>query len=151
LSSPGCIGTGLDQDDIHGLYLVLDLFQFILDILYCDSFTVRLMPEIQHNPIVKTPVKGNFVNGQSPPTFIHGGMIVIRGIQVSAGVGRKRQKFHRPSQSSGELLFFDSREKVFHLLGSHFVIDIVNFGNHHGRITGQIGFDTDAQVNKTLA
>ena len=36
------------------------------------------------------------------------------------------------------------------LLGAHLVIHKVYFGNHHGRVAGQLGLNTDAQIHDAL-
>ncbi len=63
---------------------------------------------------------------------------------MGTGVGIEGDLLHGPTQPPGQMFFFNARIKHFHLLGAHFVIDIVDFGNHHGWIAGQTGFDADA-------
>ena len=36
------------------------------------------------------------------------------------------------------------------LLGAHFMGQVIDFGNHHGRVAGKVGLDADAQIHKAL-
>ena len=63
------------------------------------------------------------------------------GIHMGAGMGGQMQHLKGPSQGSGQLFFFQAREEHLHLLRALAVVEIVDPGDHHLRIAGQVRFD----------
>ena len=151
LSAPGPVGPGLNQHDVQGFEFVADALQLPFHLGHGDPLAVPLVPEIEDHAVAEAPGQRDLVNGPGPLPLVHGGMIVKGRIQVRARVGGEGEKLHGPSQTGRKLVFGDSREKLHHLLGAHFMGDVVDLGNHHGRVARESRLDGDAQINESFA
>lgn len=144
---PKGIRTRTHQDDIQGFEPVADPVQLFLDIIGGDARAIRFVAEIKHHAVLETPLQGHLVDGQRRCALVHGWVVVKRRIQVGAGVGGQMHHLQRPPQGLGQLLLFQTRKERLHLLRALGVVDVVDFGDHHLRIAGQIRFDGYGQID----
>ena len=84
------------------LVVVANPVQLFLDVRHGNTLPIGLVAEIQQHTVVHAPFQRYFIDGQGAFAAVHGGMIMIRRVQVSAGVGPERQasrvvarRFHR--------------------------------------------------------
>ena len=80
--APGCVGTGLNQDNVQGLQFVTDVVERLLEVPDRNAFSVDLVPEVEEHPMAEAPRQGDLVDSERGLSPVHGGMIVIGRIQV---------------------------------------------------------------------
>src|ERR1700731_4402036 len=81
-----------------------DALEFSLDILSGHDIAVGKMPEVEFDAGLETPFERHFLDGPGALTAVHGRMVVIGRVQVSAVMGRELHRLHRPALTVRQIL-----------------------------------------------
>lgn len=134
--SPGLVRSSPDEDYVQGLYTVFDAVQFRPEIAYGNVSAVGYVTEVQEHAVLHAPLEGNVVYGEGRFPLVHGGVIMVRSVKMSAAVGARMHHFQGPAQAVREIVLGNPWEERRHLRGAAGVIHILYRWNHHGRIAG---------------
>ena len=142
------IRTGAKQNDVALFERIANLFKICGHIRGADFVTVRLVAEIHQNTVADAPFQRHLVDGPGTLPVVHGGVVVVRRVQVGAGMGSQADIFNGPAVALREIVHGDTAVEIGgHDLRRVLVAEILNMRDLGRGIAGQAVLNGDREVD----